>query len=433
MWIKSLQLNNFRCFEKLKINFERTYTVLIGINGAGKSSILDAMSIALGSFLAGLDGVSSNALHQDDVHYRMYEEGSVPNREKQFPTSILMDAEVNGGIAIQWQRRLNNENGRTTVKEARSIMEYASSLQERVRKGDKGVILPLIAYYGTGRLWARKQNRLKSSQSKLNSARSRLRGYKDCLDVNTNESIMLRWFSKMTYTRLQEGRAVPELEAVEQAVADCYCGMDDKAKDVKFRFSVKSDELELVIHYKDGAVSYLPVRLLSDGIRTILNMVADIAYRMAVLNTQLLGNIVRDTDGIVMIDELDMHLHPSWQQRIMQDLTRIFPKLQFVVTTHAPSILANVHKENIRIIKDNEVFPAHNNSYGRNLTAIMHELMETEIRPQEILALLKKFNDNLDEGDAAEAKKILETLEKTLGSNDQDVVDAKIALTLESI
>ena len=131
--------------------------------------------------------------------------------------------------------------------------------------------------------------------------------------------------------------------------------MDDKAKDVKFRFSVKSDELELVIRYKDGAVSYLPVRLLSDGIRTILNMVADIAYRMAVLNPQLLGNIVRDTDGIVMIDELDMHLHPSWQQRIMQDLTRIFPKLQFVVTTHAPSILANVHKENIRIIKDNEV------------------------------------------------------------------------------
>ena len=162
-------------------------------------------------------------------------------------------------------------------------------------------------------------------------------------------------------------------------------------------------------------------------------MVADIAYRMAVLNPQLLGNIVKDTDGIVMIDELDMHLHPSWQQRIMQDLTRIFPKLQFVVTTHAPSILANVHKENIRIIKDNEVFPAHNNSYGRNLTAIMHELMETEIRPQEKLALLKKFNDNLDEGDAAEAKKILETLEKTLGSNDQDVVDAKIALTLESI
>ncbi len=204
MWIKSLQMNNFRCFEKIVINFERTYTVLIGINGAGKSSILDAMSIALGSFFAGLDGVQSNALHQDDVHYRMYEEGSVPNREKQFPTSVSMGAEVNGGITLQWQRSLNNENGRTTVKEARSIMEYASNLQERVRKGDKDVTLPLIAYYGTGRLWARKQNRRKINQSKTNSVGSRLRGYKDCLDVNTNEDIMLRWFSKMTYTRLQE-------------------------------------------------------------------------------------------------------------------------------------------------------------------------------------------------------------------------------------
>lgn len=270
-------------------------------------------------------------------------------------------------------------------------------------------------------------------QGNSNALGSRLRGYRDCLDINTNEKMMLQWFSKMTYVRLQEGQQIPELEAVEQAVADCYLGLDNRAQTVQFRFSVKKDELELKIHYYDGSIEYLPVRLLSDGIKTVINMVADIAYRMAILNPHLLGEVVKKTDGIVMIDEVDMHLHPSWQKRIIQDLTRIFPNIQFIVTTHAPSVLVNVYKENIRLIKNNTVEVPQNYSYGRNITAVIHELMETEIRPQDILNKLKEFNNVLDEGNVSQAKEILTEIEKQLGSNDQDVVDAKIAIALESV
>ncbi|WP_026766645.1 AAA family ATPase [Selenomonas ruminantium] len=134
-----------------------------------------------------------------------------------------------------------------------------------------------------------------------------------------------------------------------------------------------------------------------------------------------------------MIDEVDMHLHPSWQKRIIQDLTRIFPNVQFIVTTNAPSVLVNVYKENIRLIKNNTVDVPQNYSYGRNITAVIHELMETEIRPQDILNKLKEFNNVLDEGNVSKAKEIVTEIEKQLGSNDQDVVDAKIAIALESV
>lgn len=82
MWLQSLILKNFREFEKFTVTFEKRCTVLIGVNGSGKSSVLDAAAIALGSLLAGLDGISTNSLHPEDVRYAMYEQGSSVTRER---------------------------------------------------------------------------------------------------------------------------------------------------------------------------------------------------------------------------------------------------------------------------------------------------------------------------------------------------------------
>lgn len=432
MRLKVLQLKNFRCFEDMKIDFDPAYTVLIGINGAGKSSILDGVSIALGSFLAALDGVASNALHQDDVRFRMYEQGSIPNREPQYPAQLEACVVLADGTEVSWGRALNGANGRTTVRESRPIADYAANLQKAVRKGRTESILPLVAYYGTGRLWAQKQTR-RARNVKRQTLSSRLKGYKDCLSAVSNEKMMLAWFADMTYLQLQEGRPIPELIAVQQAVADCYIGIDSTAESVQVRFSVKYAELEIVVHHPGGELEYLPLHLLSDGIRTILSMVADIAYRMAVLNPQLLGNVLKETDGIVLIDEIDMHLHPAWQRRIIQDLLRIFPKVQFIFTTHAPTVLTNTGNENLRILEQGQVHRPAAKSYGRNLAAIMGEIMGTEARPGEVLAKIAQFNDALDQGNLDKAKTLLRWLERKLGPDDQDVVNAQIALDLEGI
>lgn len=97
------------------------------------------------------------------------------------------------------------------------------------------------------------------------------------------------------------------------------------------------DDLDVEYLDSDGSVRRMPVGMLSDGHRSTLGMVADIAYRMALLNPALGGRVVNETPGVVLIDEVNLHLHPLWQARILGDLRDIFPRVQFIVTTHAPT------------------------------------------------------------------------------------------------
>ena len=183
MWLQSLTVENFRSFEQLTVAFQKDYTVLIGVNGSGKTAILDAAVIALGSYLAGLDGVSTNSLHAEDVRYAMYEQGSTATREKQYPVVVQGQLQVDEGNILEWSRELNGEGGRTTIRNAKVIMEYATQLQKDVRGGKLDTILPLIAYYGTGRLWAKKQTRNARTTKRRLGPSTRILGYKDCLDA----------------------------------------------------------------------------------------------------------------------------------------------------------------------------------------------------------------------------------------------------------
>lgn len=123
MHINSLTLKNYRCYEHLNVEFNPEYCVLAGVNGAGKSTILDGVATALGSRI---------------------------DAEAQYPVEISASGRAEGE-EIKWTRSLHGKNGRTYISGARQIMDYGSRLQEKVRQGDKDIILPLVAYYGTGR------------------------------------------------------------------------------------------------------------------------------------------------------------------------------------------------------------------------------------------------------------------------------------------
>lgn len=173
--------------------------------------------------------------------------------------------------------------------------------------------------------------------------------------------------------------------------------------------------------------------MLSDGLRITISMVADIAYRMAVLNPQLLDDILDQTPGIVLIDEVDMHLHPEWQKRIMNDLHYIFPKVQFVVPTHSPSVLANVEKEHILLLEDGQMYMPQTPTYGKDISAIMQQMMKVEVRPEDVLETMNEFYKFLSREDYYRAKELLDKLECILGSDDADVVHAKVSYDLEQI
>lgn len=425
-YIESLHLKNFRGYENLDVSFDKEYTVLIGLNGSGKSTILDALSIALGAYVGSFDDVRGNSISDKDARTITEQIGSRLEEQRLYPVEVKCTGVMNDSDSISWMRSLNGEGRKTTYGDASAINEIARSYQDRLRKQDQSLILPVIAYYGTGRLWSQSF----SINSKLSSKKwNRQQGYADCLNTGINQSQMLNWFQEMTMIGLQENKQVPELNAVEDAVAECYCHSESSIDHARYYYSVK-DKCLIMETEKDNTIEKLPVSSLSDGERGIISLVSDIAYRMAVLNPQLLDNIT-DTPGIVLIDELDMHLHPEWQKSVIHDLKCVFPNIQLIVTTHSPSILSNISAEHVRILSDWNVRTPDTETYGRNLNDLLLDLMAIDVRPEKIVKLQKEFDDRLDAEDYSKAEEVLNEMEKLMGSNSKEVQDNRITLDVE--
>ena len=311
MKIKNIKLKNFRCFEELDIDLNERCNVIVGVNGAGKSTILDALAISIGTYFAKIPTAYSLPIQKEDILRKSFLTGSIISTEYQFPVVISTKGIV-CGEHIEWEREINGLKNKTTVKNASSLIKIGHIQQQNIQNGNIDTILPIIAYYGTGRLYKKKNNRITKLGIKKSS---RLDGYTDALSSGTNEKQLLRWFEDMTLIKIQEDREIPELKTVKTAIENCFEIGNKDVSDVSINYSVKSKDIE-VSYRKNNEIEKLPLHMFSDGIRITLTMVADIATRMAKLNPQLLDNVL-ETPGVILIDEMDMHLHPSWQSRII--------------------------------------------------------------------------------------------------------------------
>lgn len=134
---------------------------------------------------------------------------------------------------------------------------------------------------------------------------------------------------------------------------------------------------------------------MSDGYKNTLSMIGDIAYRMAVMNPMLGNRVLEETPGIVLIDEVDLHLHPQWQQSILKDLHAIFPKVQFIVTSHAPAVINSVSREKIRMLDKGEIYMPAAETYGRDANSILREVISgTMIKVDELANALQVCVDS---------------------------------------
>ena len=247
-----------------------------------------------------------------------------------------------------------------------------------------------------------------------------------------NVKLMMNWFSKMTVRKYQNQELglddIPELEAVYSAMESCYkriAGSDD----VRMQYNIGTRELEVAYRNHSDEWMRIPINQLSDGYKSMISLVADIAYRMAVLNPQLLGNVCKETDGIILIDKIDLHLHPTWQQRILGDLRYIFPKVQFIVSTHAPSVVGMSKSENV-IMDGREVHEPSGEVHGRDTNTIISGIMKASERPVEIKALFQKFYQFIDEKNTDAAEQVLTDLENQIGADDPEIASCNVKLKL---
>lgn len=428
MKINEITIKNFRGFEDFHAELNPDLTVFIGNNGSGKSTVLDAISISIGTFFSGLDGVPGTGINKEDVTCKSFDMGTVIDLQHQYPSVITAKGEV-GGEVMEWSRSLNGASGRTTTIDAKSIISAAEGYQARIREGDTSLILPIISYYGTGRLWAQKKEKRSSEQL---VQFSRLSGYIDCLAAESNEKLMLKWFEKMTIQQAQRQQPSPELNAVEQAVSRCFAGITG-SEQVVTQFNLDTHSLDILYTDAEGWKLRVPMKNLSDGYKNTIGMIADIAYRMAILNPQLLGNVLTETPGIVLIDEVDLHLHPVWQQRIIRDLQTLFPKVQFIVSTHAPSVISSVKRENMLVLDaDGQPYTLPVEVYGKDANSILTAVMDAHHRPAEVQAMFDRFYLTV-ERDFSQAEAILNEIETLIGSEDPELTEARVTLALEQL
>ena len=427
MFLKSMTLHNFRCFSDLKVNFNNRLTVLVGNNGAGKSTVLEAAAIAAGTLTSAMDGLTNYGIKKSDAHYKCFDLGSNVDVQPQFPVEITAVGTVDGQ-EISWVRNLNSAKGRGGLASAKEMTRIAENYQNRMRSGDKELKLPIISYYGTGRLW----NQHREKKNDIFEKNSRSNGYIDSLDGAANDKLMMKWFQKMTMQQFQRGELIPEFTAVRMAMEQVFASITGFS-DVQVQFNLDTGDIDILYFDKDKEHVRIPLSLLSDGYKCTISLIADIAYRMAILNPQLLDKVLTETEGIVLIDEIDLHLHPSWQKRILKDLMEVFPKVQFIVSTHAPEVINSAKQESIVVLSHNTVMPAMNETYGKDANTILREVMEVSERPDDIKKLFDQLYSLLDEEAWQQAEHVIEKLEEKIGSNDPEVNACRVRLELEQM
>lgn len=331
MRIADLALRNIRIigedFPNIEFSPIRNTTIFLGNNGCGKTTILDSIALLISPFISQFPTVSDKMIAESDVHF---------DREGRISDYLELKADFitrNGDKVFESRTRKGLD--KAPESDLKEIKQLAQNLKERIVIGES-VELPVFAYYGTGR------GRINAPERKRNFQKSfeRWDCYSNALTPSADFKSFFAWFDLMEDEERRQREKLrdfdyklPALEAVRKALRN-FVG--DKFHSPR----IELHPLRFVMTENSGICGDRTLRIeqMSDGYKIIIAMVADIASRMAEANPEMLDPL--QTSGIILIDEIDLHLHPKWQRIVVNQLMETFPNIQFILTTHSPIIIA---------------------------------------------------------------------------------------------
>ena len=352
MRIDRLRIRNFKCFKDRSLDFNPQFTLLVGDNGAGKTTVLDALAVAAGIWLVNppdstLANSGRNILGKE-FRLAPRKTGDRILFEERKPVSIEAEGEI-AGSAVSWCRRVGQRGVRTSNAAAKKALDIIDKhfLDDQAKKN---VSSPVIAYYGAGRAWLPSRDRGAKGGNKNDRPR-RWNAFYDCLAERIRLVDLQRWFRREATAALTYGNWRPGYKAVENAILRC---LPDAAG---LRYDADREDIVLSISEQSH-----PFANLSAGQRMMVALIADIAIKAVTQNPHLvvddspagdrdrLPNVLRQTPGLVLIDELDAHLHPRWQRRVVDDLKNTFPGIQFVCASHSPFVIQSLEQGELRTV-----------------------------------------------------------------------------------
>jgi len=423
MRIKRLELKNFRGFEQAAVDFpEGNVVVFFGENGSGKTSMLDALAKMLYTSLTRIgDKGSLRIFNKLD-----FESNDIMVGLTDFKISMKysIDETENDGTVILFNYQSTNEVDSDLFSGLNQHNEFEESLFDTIEDAIKSnQPIPVLAFYKTNR---EMQVSKKSDEIRNSNPLNRLEAYRDSFTARTEDySNFEEWFRYQEDFENQEkigkkdlGYINPQLDAVRKAVTNFIRPLSNISGDLRVKrltylnsAYTPNKEFSLVTTKNNQE---LQLSQLSSGERALILLVADIARRAVIANPQMPDPL--QSSGIVLIDEIELHLHPKWQRRVIPALQTTFPNIQFIIATHSPQVLSNVPNGSVFEIENFQIIPR--NTYGRDNRWILEAIMDDEPRPQEIQDMLDQYFAFIRNGELDRAEALRTKLESLIGRDE---------------
>lgn len=464
MKIKRLAMKSFRGIGDLTLSFdEMELTVLIGVNGVGKSSILDSLAILLSQFTGRIQNSlnSTRSLSEEDItngreqtqleitislnerqdlSWSLSEvtedqspESSAAKRLDEIKSLLEMRQQPlqklpgNKSIKRALQEILNNFNQIAPDDESQDFLDDLQTAIDEINNqliSDENANIPLAVYYPVNRavldmpLEIAEEFSFKSINAydqALTGGRIDFKGF-------------FEWFRNREDLENELRRDNPnhrdkQLEAVRNAVSSMQQDFSDlRVERSPLRMTVKKQGREFIVNQ------------LSDGEKCLLALVGDLARRLAIANPGLAEPL--QGSGVVLIDEIELHLHPKWQREIIPSLTRTFPNCQFIITTHSPQVVSHVKPDNIYLLEATPtgiIAQQPESSFGRDSNSILEDIMGVSERPPEIKDSLRDLFRLIDQGNLDSAKRLRQNLANEIGEDDPEFVRADVLIRRKEV
>ena len=416
MYFERTEIQNFKGIEKMNLEFSSGVNLLIGNNGVGKTTVLEALALSIQTYFSRMNDIAKKSIKKDDVHFTSNLVGDA-SQHRVYSNPTVIKSEINLG-GLEYSSEISREDETNATRTKYTGKEFAAAGRDLLNSQE--AILPVICYFSTSRVVdTQKVSTNAVGKNKLNDRRC---GYIDCLNATLDRKALTDWTFKMAMAEYKKGTAVAEYEAFKKAVGIFMQKMNDLEEIPLVEYT---RDFEDITYAEDGKT--MLVNYLSAGYQSLLWMLMEISFRIALLNPEL--SDYSQAEGIVLIDEIDMHLHPRWQWKILAALHSSFPKVQFIAATHSPIIISSFKDAKLLSIGENGVEEL-SGAYAYSIDDVVEYKQGSFGIPQELRRLKQEFEDAFCLRDRENSQKAVDKMKELFGTSNTEVKRAEAKMQM---